>query len=191
MVNRPISPFLNEFIKLDVFWGMLCQVFYFICLTFFLSFCTLKWSGSILIRFAGYCRICIFLILPTPCSDCWGHDAWFEICLYYHSSNGVIFCLTINSPIFFTHRLRNTHLVSCQNDPLGSRWAATMMSSFLFNVELILLSSIRSVYLDYWVCLLILLNSRMWCCATPMCAFRSTKRQKLIIFLKNILISSS
>ncbi|KAE8720316.1 LIMR family protein [Hibiscus syriacus] len=34
---------------------------------------------------SGYCCICILLLLPSACCDCWCNDAWSEISFHYNS----------------------------------------------------------------------------------------------------------
>lgn len=41
-------------------------------------------------RTFGHCSFCILLLLPPPCCDCRGNDAWPEISLHYDSSHEVM-----------------------------------------------------------------------------------------------------
>lgn len=97
-------------------------------------------------RSLGHCSFCIFLLLPSACGDCRSYDDWLEISFCYDSPNEVNFfcCLKLYFIEFVCHLLCS----SVSPDSLLCyttiyRWGATLMNSFLFNVGLILLCSIR------------------------------------------------
>lgn len=97
LIDPPLSPFLNEvFIKLDDIWGN----FYFIFLyAFWFKHIRLTFTKFYFARSSGYCGLCILLLLPSACSNCWGNDAWSETSIYYHPSNEVI---TVSILIIFS-----------------------------------------------------------------------------------------
>lgn len=92
LISPPLSPFLNEvFIKLDDIWGTFR--IYFSCLyvvIILLNGYDFDMRLLFSTRSFGHCCICVLLLLPPPCSHCWGHDAWDEISFHYYSSNEVM-----------------------------------------------------------------------------------------------------
>lgn len=97
LIDPPVSSFLNEiFIKLDDVWGKNLLV---ICL-----FVLFRWAIYLILlsftwRASGHCCICIFLLLPSTCCNCWSNDAWSETGFYNNPPNEVSY-LFASFPIF-------------------------------------------------------------------------------------------
>lgn len=104
LIDPPLSPFLNwVFIKLDDVWGT----------CFYISHLSLAYHGVIMTptflnfycfsRSFGHCSICVFLLLPSSCSDGWGYDAWLEISFHHDPSNEVMNLIVLNTFVLFCH----------------------------------------------------------------------------------------
>ena len=147
LINPPLSPFLNEvFIKLDSLWGNLDYILFLPNITF--SFYTMNailiYLLYYLIRSSGYRSICILLLLSSACSDCWSNDAWSQTYFHYNSPHEVMDFVELAFFFFFFFSLSaDTSVIAHQLNSSVHRWGATLMNSFLFNVGLILLCSIR------------------------------------------------
>lgn len=98
-------------------------------------------------RSSGYSSICILLLLPFACCDCWGNDAWHEISFHNNPSHEVmnnVLLFILQYLVYFVVFVSWWLLVTWHLGWIDSyRWGATLMNSFLFNVGLILLCSIR------------------------------------------------
>ena len=100
-------------------------------------------------RSSGDHSLCILLLLPFTCSDCWGNDAWLEISLHNNPSNEVmnfvVFAcfLSYYFAVFSERRWQADSAADYLLINLYYRCGATLMNSSLFNVGLILLCSIR------------------------------------------------
>lgn len=142
LIDPPLSPFLNEvFIKLDDIWGTSESIFFRVLLNDIIFICLFFSTRSF-----GHCSVCILLLLPPACSHCGGNDAWPEISLHNNSSHEVK-----NFLVTFIYFVFIYNLVADILFLLVFRWGATLMNSFLFNVGLILLSSIRLASLFLYI----------------------------------------
>lgn len=170
LIDPPLSAFLNEvFIKLDDIWGNSWYLlwhffpFHIACLVSYDYNFDISYFST---RSFGNCCVCILLLLPSVGCHCRSNDAWPEISLYYNPSHEVIWFSVLSSfffPPFSIHLNYHHSLIRClclfnlaylllkfflvfSNIVwycFLSRWGATLMNSFLFNVALILLCSIR------------------------------------------------
>jgi len=138
LIDPPLSSFLNEvFIKLDGVWGIFwSSILVNLC-------CWLEQSNSssdLCTRSPWDCCFRVLLLLSPYCSDCWGDDAWFETCFHHNSPDEVT--SSYLGLLFFSAVLLIINLINT-NKSICFRWGGTLMNSFLFNVGLILLCSIR------------------------------------------------